>query len=591
MQDGDGISRHIWETRYRYGRGGRWVDANLDDTWWRVANALARPEHAKQDVWARRFHDDLLVGFTFLPGGRILAGAGTGRRSTLFNCFVMGVVPDSMYGIFKSLRESALTLQYGGGIGMDFSALRPAGWRAVDAGKTATGPVSFMRIWNEMAGTLQSLGQRRSAMMGTLRCDHPDILDFIAAKHAGGLENFNLAVQCTEEFLLAVERDAEWALVFPEDTGTPHASGTGGGLLERRWPGHAGMVACRVAKTLRARELWDALATAAAARGDPGVLFVDRINQENNLWYEEYITAANPCGELPLPAYGACNLGSFNLTALVQRPFAPDADFDLARLRRLVPLAVRMLDNAIDVSLFPLEAQAECVRRSRRIGIGVTGLADALIMLGLRYDSPAGCDFSARVFHTLRDEAYRASIELATERGHFPAYDPDYLTAPFIERLPDDISGAIAVHGIRNSHLIAQAPTGTISLLAGNVSSGIEPVFDYHVRRKIRGTGEYPLTDYAWHQWQVLYGDAPAPHAFVTASGVSPAAQLAMLGAIHPYVDNGISKTVALTALADGEAAATAFHQAYNLGLKSCTVFAWGNGRGVIEGTGERAVA
>jgi len=585
-QDHD-ISRYIWETRYRYRRDGHWVDSTLDDSWWRVARALSGAEGAERDAWARRFHDELLAGFAFLPGGRILAGAGTEHRVTLFNCFVMGVVPDTMDGIFRALHESALTLQHGGGIGADFSALRPAGWPATAGSHTASGPVSFMRIWNEMAGTLQSLGQRRSAMMATLRCDHPDILDFIAAKRGHGLENFNLAVQCTEEFMRAVERDAEWALVFPADA-WPVEHPAAGVTLERRWPGREGLVACRVAQTLRARELWDALCSSAAACGDPGVLFVDRINQQNNLWYDEYLTATNPCGEVPLPAHGACNLGSFNLTAFVDRPFSPDAAFDLARLRRCVPLAVRMLDNAIDVSRFPLPAQAERVRRSRRIGLGVTGLADALIMLGFRYDAPAGREFAAQVFRMLRDEAYRASVGLARERGSFPAYDPDYLSAAFIQRLPDDISGAITVHGIRNSHLIAQAPTGTISLLAGNVSSGIEPVFDFRVRRSIRGAGEYPLTDYAWRIWQERYGDAPPPAAFITASQVTPAAQLALLAAIQPYVDNSISKTIALPA-ADGETTDDIFRHAYTLGLKSCTVFTWNEARGVIHGVTEHA--
>jgi len=591
MRELGGISRHIWESRYRYRRDGRWMDADLDDTWWRVARALAQPEGAKRDAYARRFHDELLADFIFLPGGRILAGAGTEHRVTLFNCFVMGVIPDSMDGIFQALRESALTLQHGGGIGMDFSALRPAGWPAASGGNTASGPVSFMRVWNEMAGTLQSLGQRRSAMMATLRCDHPDILQFVDAKHAGGLENFNLSVQCTDEFVHAVENDADWALVFPADA-WPAAAGAGAAQLKRRWPGREGLVSCRVSKVLPARELWDALATAAAAHGDPGMLFVDRINRENNLWYDEYITATNPCGEVPLPAHGACNLGSFNLAALVSRPFAPDAEFDLARLRRCVPLAVRMLDNAIDVSRFPLPAQAERVRRSRRIGLGVTGLADALIMLGLRYDSPSGRDFAARVFRTLRDEAYRASVELAMERGRFPAFDAeDYLSGPFIQRLPDDISGAITVHGLRNSHLLAQAPAGTISLLAGNVSSGIEPVFDFKVRRRMRGLGEQELTDYAWRVWEELYGDAPLPSACVTLSEISPSAQLAMLGAIQPYVDGAIAKTVALPAAADGGAAAAAFHQAYGLGLRGCAVFAPSAAQGVIHGAGERAAA
>ena len=596
MPDGfaNPVAQHIWESRYRYRRDDRWQDESIDATWWRVAQALAAPEAFGREAWAARFHE-LLAGFAFLPGGRILAGAGTHHQVTLFNCFVMGVVPDSLDGIFTALRESALTLQQGGGIGADFSGLRPSGHPAWTTGNTASGPVSFMRVWNETAATIQSLGRRRGAMMATLRCDHPDIFDFIDAKRLGGLEHFNLAVLCTEEFMQALKEDGDWALVFPADAGQG-SSGAEAVWVQRRWPGRKGLVRCRVARTVKARALWEALAVAAAEHGDPGVLFVDRINRENNLWYDEYITATNPCGEVPLPAYGACNLGSFNLTVFVKRAFTPQAVFDFGRLREFIPSAVRMLDNAIDVSHFPLPAQAQSVRRTRRLGLGVVGLADALIMLGLRYDSAAAREFAARVFETLRDEAYRASVALAQERGPFPAYDIDYLEAPFIERLPDGINGAITAHGIRNSHLLAQAPGGSISLLAGNVSSGIEPVFDFRVNRYLRdasGTvSAYPLTDCAWRLWQERYGAAAAvPEQFVTTAGVSADEQLAMLGAIQPFVDNSISKTVALASRAAGRDAAAAFARAYALGLKGCTVFSQGASRGVIRSLPAQAAA
>ncbi|MGE5624527.1 MAG: adenosylcobalamin-dependent ribonucleoside-diphosphate reductase [Bacillota bacterium] len=588
MQDAfaNPVARHIWETRYRYARDGRWQDGSVEDTWRRAAQALAVPEGSGRIEWAERFRE-LLSGFTFLPGGRILAGAGTHHHVTLFNCFVMGVVPDSLDGIFTALRESALTLQQGGGIGLDFSGLRPSGHPAWTTGNTATGPLSFMRVWNEMSATVQSLGRRRSAMMATLRCDHPDILEFIAAKRGGGFEHFNLAVQCTDEFMQALAQDEDWALVFPADAG--HVShGPATPSVQRRWPGHEGVVKCCVVKTLRARALWDALTEAAAAHGDPGVLFVDRINRENNLWYDEFITATNPCGEVPLPAYGACNLGSFNLTAFVSEPFTPKAAFDHERFRRLIPTAVRFLDNAIEVSQYPLTAQAEQVRRARRIGLGVTGLADALILLGRRYDSDAGREFAAEVFRELRDEAYRASVDLARERGPFPAYDLDYLSGAFIQRLPSDISGAMTVHGIRNSHLLAQAPGGSISLLAGNVSSGIEPVFGFRVKRYLHDEAgrvrPYPLLDAAWKLWQERHGGEPLSAAFVTADELSAETQLEMLGAIQPYVDNSISKTVALPAAAAGRDAEQAFDRAYALGLKGCTVFAEASRRGVIRG-------
>ena len=581
---GNPVARHVWDVKYRYREGGRVVDRDLDDTWWRVAHALAAVEGDAREAWARRFHD-AMIGFAFIPGGRILAGAGTRHRVTLFNCFVMGTVPDSLDAIFRVLHESALTLQQGGGIGCDFSALRPAGQLAWSSGNSASGPVSFMRIWDAAAGTIQSQGSRRSAMLASLRCDHPDIFEFIAAKQDGGLENFNLSVQCTDEFMRALAQDAEWPLVFPADAWRP--DGDAAASVQRRWPGRDGLVKCRLVRVVRARELWNALATAAAGCGDPGVLFVDRINQENNLWYEEYLTVANPCGEVPLPAYGACDLGSLNLAALVLRPFTADAHFDFTRFRELVPVAVRMLDDAIDASQFPLPAQAERVHRSRRLGLGVTGFADALIMLGLHYDSAPARGFAAELFRTLRDEAYRASVALAQERGAFPAYDPDYLSAAFIRRLPDDISSAITAHGIRNSHLLAVAPAGTISLLAGNVSSGIEPVYDFHVERDIRGTDgrpqSYPLTDHAWQLWHSVHGAAPLPHQFVTASALSPSAQLAMLATIAPFVDNAISKTVALPLAADAGQVAAAFTQAYRLGLKGCMVFAEDGRRGVMR--------
>ena len=587
------VARHIWDTKYRYHERGRQVDGTLEDTWWRVAHALAEGETDRRDAWAERFHA-ALSGFAFIPGGRILAGAGTRHRVTLFNCFVMGTVPDSLDGIFAALKEGALTLQQGGGIGCDFSALRPSGHPAWSTGNTASGPVSFMRLWDQTSDTIQALGQRRGAMMATLRCDHPDIIDFIDAKRSGGLEHFNLSVQCTTEFMQALADDAEWPLVFPAHT-CPASTDSPSRTIQRRWSGYDGLVECRVLRTIRARALWQALSAAAAETGDPGVLFVDRINQENNLWYDEYITATNPCGEVPLPPYGACNLGSFNLVKFVHEPFSTASVFDFARLQAKVPVAVRMLDNAINVSHFPLPAQAERVYRNRRLGLGVTGLADTLIMLGLRYDSEAARKFAARVFGTLRDAAYRASVQLAVERGAFPIYGPDYLSSPFIRRLPEDLSGAIAAHGIRNSHLLAVAPTGTISLLAGNVSSGIEPVFDFHVRRDIRDADgtlrEYPLTDYAFHLWRQFRDGAPLSAPFVTATDLGASAQLAMQAAIQPFVDNAVSKTVSLPTTAGGADADMVFRQAYESGLKGCTVFVRRGRRGVIHGDPGAAAA
>lgn len=578
------VSARIWEQRYRYRVGERAIDADVDGTWRRVAQALAAAERGDQSGWSARFHA-LLKDFAFLPGGRILAGAGTAHRVTLFNCFSMGVVPDSLDGILTRLREGALTLQQGGGIGCDFSAIRPAGLTARASGNTATGPVSFLRVWDAVADTIQSLGARRSAMMATLRCDHPDILEFINAKRAGGLRNFNLSVQITREFMQALDRGGDWELVFPADV-WPEGLGEAQTLL-RRWPGRDAPLRCRVLRRLPARELWQALASAAAACGDPGVLFVDRINEENNLWYCEYLSTTNPCGEVPLPEYGACNLGSFNLTQFVRAPFTAAAVFDFARLEAQVPTAVRLLDDAIEVSRFPLPQQADSVRRSRRLGLGITGLADALIMLGLHYASAAAREFAQRVLRLLRDAAYSASVTLAGERGTFPAFDPDeYLRSAFAQRLPEELRSRIFIHGIRNSHLLAIAPTGTVSLLANNISSGIEPVFDFHVRRRLRaadgGAEDYPLTDYAWRLWRGQRGEAAPGPALVTAAQIPADAQLAMLAGMQPYVDNAISKTINLTQAGPAEVSGI-FLDAWRLGLKGCTAYVHQAGRDIIS--------
>lgn len=585
------VSHHIWATKYRYRIDGKHMDTTVEDTWHRVASALAAPEpQSTRSFWTQQFQT-LLHNFRFLPGGRILAGAGTQHRVTLFNCFVMGVIPDSLEGIFDSLKEGALTLQQGGGVGYDFSTLRPAHSPARNTGNIASGPVSFMRIWDTAAATIQSLGQRRSAMMATLRCDHPDIGTFIHAKHhTNGLEHFNLSVQITDAFMQALDRNEPWSLVFPADAAAAEDNQRSETVL-RSWPGRQQPVVCRIYQVLPARQLWNDIAEAAAATGDPGVLFVDRINQENNLWYQESISATNPCGEVPLPAYGACNLGAFNLVEFVTRPFSPAATFDFEALRPMVNDAVRMLDNAIDVSHFPLPAQAERERRTRRIGIGVTGLADAIAMLGHHYDDSNAHDFVIRLFTLLRDEAYLASTQLATERGAFPAFDADmYLKGAFVTRLPPAIRAAIGKHGIRNSHLLAVAPTGTISLLANNVSSGIEPVFDFRMHRKIHditGDIEYPITDYAVSLWHRLHDDAALPSSFVAAADISPARQLQMQAAIQPLVDNAISKTVSLDEAAGHTEVAALFRDAFRLGLKGCTVFRRNQTRAVIR-TGDR---
>ncbi|RFF26845.1 MULTISPECIES: adenosylcobalamin-dependent ribonucleoside-diphosphate reductase [unclassified Wenzhouxiangella] len=550
------IAAHIWATRYQ-AAGEDDVGATLD----RVARAAASVEPSDRPGWARRFRQ-LMEDLRFMPAGRILAGAGVDRRVTLFNCFVMGQLEDSLQAIFRSLGESAMTLQHGGGIGLDFSSLRPAGWVAKDSGTVASGPVSFIRVWDAMSEAMQSGGNRRGAMMATLRCDHPDIEAFIKAKNRPDvLSHCNLSVQVTDAFIHAVQHDLPWSLRFP-------AGGDG-----------------REHARVSARALWAKLAATAAEASEPGVLFVDTINRENNLAYREWISATNPCGEVPLPAWGACNLGSINLTHFVKRAFTAQAALDFDGIGETAALAVRLLDNVIDVSRFPLAAQAREARSTRRVGLGVTGLADALIMLGLRYDQTPARDAAREVLECMRDRAYRASVELASEKGAFPALDVDaYLERPFIRRLDRELQQDIRRFGIRNSHSLSIAPTGTISLLAGNISSGIEPVYAPTFSRTVR-TGEqdarFELEDAACRRWR-LSGLEGTPGALVVAGDIRPEDHLAMLAALQPLVDNGISKTIPLGDSVEGEGVSDLFLKAHGMGLKGVTVYRTGHVRGSV---------
>jgi ribonucleoside-diphosphate reductase alpha chain len=459
------ISQQIWDMKYRLkAADGTARERTLADTWARVARAAAKAEaKATRQLWAERFAA-AMADFAFLPAGRILAGAGTRRSVTLFNCFVLGRIDDDLSAIFENVKEAALTMQQGGGIGHDFSTLRPRGALVKSIGADASGPVSFMEVWDAMCRTIMSAGARRGAMMATLRCDHPDIEAFIEAKaDPHRLRNFNLSVLVTDAFIKAVREDAAWDLVF----------------------------AGKVYRTLPARALWDRMMRATYDYAEPGVVFIDRINAENNLAYCEEICATNPCGEQPLPAYGACLLGSINLARLVDKPFMPGAQLDLARLEALVHLSVRFLDDIIDVSNYPLLPQKKEALAKRRIGLGVTGLADALIMCGARYGTPAAVALAEQWMGALNVAAYAATAELAREKGAFPLYNAErFLTAPNLAKLPERVRAQVAQFGARNGLLTSIAPTGTISLLAGNVSSGIEPIFDFrHERRVLQRDG------------------------------------------------------------------------------------------------------
>jgi ribonucleoside-diphosphate reductase alpha chain len=547
------ISRQIWDMKYRFkAADGTPLDRDVADSWARVAVSLSLAEAPERRISVAQSFALALKDYKFLPAGRILAGAGTARSVTLFNCFVMGTVPDSMDGIFSALREAALTLQQGGGIGYDFSTLRPKGAPVAGVGADASGPVSFMEVWDAMCRTIMSAGSRRGAMMATLACDHPDIEDFIDAKRTPGrLSNFNLSVLISDAFMRAVADDADWTLQFQG----------------------------KAYRTLKARALWDRIMRSTYDYAEPGVIFIDRINEQNNLSYCETISATNPCGEQPLPPYGACLLGSINLAKLVRNPFEADAHLNLDALADLTATAVRMLDNAIDVSRFPLDAQRQEAIAKRRIGLGVTGLADALIFCRTRYGSPESVALIQSWLSTLSQAAYRASIELAREKGAFPLFDAaEFLTRPHIQALPDDIRARLAQHGIRNALLTSIAPTGTISLLAGNVSSGVEPVFAYSYIRKVLqpdgGRREEVVEDYAVCAFHARFGkDAALPDYFVNAQTLAPEDHLAVQAAAQPFIDSAISKTINVPASISFDAFKDVYLAAYRDGCKGCTTY------------------
>lgn len=558
----DAFSHQIWDMKYRLKTAdGVPIDRGIEDSWARVAMAAAEAEAPSTRRDTALAFAGALAGHRFLPAGRIMAGAGTGRSVTLFNCFVMGQIPDNLAGIFAHLREAALTMQQGGGIGYDFSTLRPNGAAVEGVGADASGPLSFMDVWDSMCATIMSAGARRGAMMGTLRCDHPDIEAFIDAKRdPGRFRNFNLSVLVTDAFMQAVNQDATWNLNF----------------------------AGKRFKSLRARDLWERIMRATYEVAEPGVIFIDRINALNNLSYCETIESTNPCGEQPLPPYGACLLGSINLARLVDHPFTDQAALNTDELARLTHTAIRFLDNVIDVSRFPLPAQREEAHAKRRIGLGVTGLADALIFCRSRYGSAHSLALIEDWMRILRDAAYDASADLAREKGAFPLFDRDaFLARPNIVVLPAHIREKIAASGIRNGLVTSIAPTGTISLLAGNVSSGIEPVFAYSYRRHVLmpdGTRrEEQVADYAYERFRALFGsDATLPAYFVSAQDLQPKDHLAVQALAQKYIDSSISKTINCPADIRFDAFQDVYRRAYDMGCKGCTTYRPSAVRGAV---------
>jgi ribonucleoside-diphosphate reductase alpha chain len=526
-------------------------ETSVEDLYRRVARALASVEKEElRAEWERKFLDNLHAGA--IGAGRIMSAAGTDIQATLINCFVQPVgdciqgVDDEGYpGIYEALREAAETMRRGGGVGYDFSRIRPKGAEVRGTHSMASGPCSYMNVFDQSCSTVESAGARRGAQMGVLRIDHPDVLEFITAKRTPGRwNNFNVSVAVPDAFMEALEADQPWELV--------HRAKPGRKLIEEG--AYQRSDGLWVYRTVSARELWDTIMKSAYDFAEPGILFLDHINQDNNLRYCEGISATNPCGEQPLPPYGCCDLGPIILTRFVRNPFGFGGlpTFDFEAFEQVVATQVRALDNVLDLTFWPLEQQRAEAMAKRRIGVGFTGLGNTLTMLCLRYDREEGRAMAARIAECMRNAAYRASVELAKEKGPFPKFDANGYLQPgtFASRLPKDIQTAIRKHGIRNSHLLSIAPTGTVSLaFADNASNGIEPAFSWTYRRKKReadgSTSEYVVEDHAWRLYRELGGDVEhLPEYFVSALEMTAGEHIAMMEAVQPYVDTSISKTV-----------------------------------------------
>lgn len=545
------IAEQIWRAKYQYKTVSGEIDYSVHDTWSRVAHALAQTERAEDREDVTKLFFDAMDGFKILPAGRILSGAGTKRSVSLSNTFVMKTLPDSVDGIMDVVKDAAMTMKMGGGLGFDFSTLRPKGTLVQGLDCPAAGPLAAMDICDAVCRMLVS-GMGRGAMMATMRVDHPDIEDFIKVKSdATRMRNFNLSVMITDAFMEAVDADRDWKLTWKGST----------------------------IRRVKARALWTMIMRQNYEAAEPGVLFVDRINASNPLNYLEQISSTNSCAEQPLPPNGTCPLTSINLARLVTAPFTPKARLDLAEPRRLTAIAVRMLDNAVDVSDYAVEEQRVEAQTKRRIGIGVTGVADALAMLSVPYGSAASTDLIESWMRTLSNSAYLASAQLAATRGAFAVYDRDqHMKNELIQSLDANVQTAIATHGLRNATLTTIAPTGTTSMFGGNVSSGIEPIFSTSYKRKITeadgSKSEQVIEDYAAHLYHQIYGEtAPLPAGFVTVADLTPEDHLRVQAAAQNWVDSGISKTVNCPADIDFEAFQSIYREAYRSGCKGCTTY------------------
>lgn len=549
-------------------------ETTQEDAFRRVSKALAANEKDSKH-WAKVFFENMQKGG--IGAGRIMAAAGLKTKATLINCFVQPVADTTnghdgsgKPGIYTALAQAAETMRRGGGVGYDFSLLRPKGSKVKGTHSFASGPCSFINVFDSSCTTVESAGSRRGAQMGVMKISHPDIIEFIEAKRTPGRwNNFNVSVGVTSEFMQAVESDAQWSLTH---TAEPSETQKDEGAFQRpdgTW----------VYRVVKAKELWDKIMQSAYDYAEPGILFLDNINTDNNLYYAEKIAATNPCGEQPLPDYGCCDLGPIILTKFVRDAFENTARFDYEGFAEVVATQVRMLDNVLDVTAWPLKEQQDEAQAKRRIGVGFTGLGDALVMLRQRYDGEKARDIAESIAQVMRNTAYRASIELAKEKGAFPLFDAEkYLQSGFAKRLPDDIRAGIAKYGIRNSHLLSIAPTGTVSLaFADNASNGIEPAFSWTYQRKKRmadGTHAfYTVEDHAHRVYRAMHPEGDLPEYFVNALEISAADHIAMMEAVQPYIDTAISKTVNVPAEYPFDDFKQMYVRAWKAGLKGCATY------------------
>jgi len=567
------FTQHIWREKYRWQQEG-----NINATFERVAKAISLGDNKLYTA----FLDAMLAGL-WMPGGRIIAGSGTSKRVTLMNCYVNKKLEDSLDDIMQGVSIAALTQQQGGGIGTDFSTLRPTGAILRRTGARASGPLPFMDMWDSMCSTIMSAGDRRGAMMATISDTHPDMPEFIKAKQVKGrLTNFNVSVLVSDAFMEAVREDAEWYLHFPiaPKTRSPE-------LQERDFFDDDNEQQF-VYSVHSARELWALITKNTYEYSEPGVIFIDRINDLNNLKYTEEIHCTNPCGEQPLPPNGTCNLGAINLARLVSNPFQENAEFEFGLLRELAALGMRFLDNVIEVTNYPLQEQRDEEFAKRRTGLGVSGLADCLAQLGLRYGSQKSVEVTEKIFYEICQSAYRESVEMAKEKGSFPLFKADeYLDGTFAGiRCDHAICDDISERGIRNGVLLTVAPTGTTSILFGDISSGIEPVLAHRMERKVRQLDNsfkpFQTTNYGYRLFRSLFPIAPIPSHMVTAEELQVNDHIAIQAAAQRWVDASVSKTINVPKDTPYEQFAQVYELAYQLGCKGCTTYRPSDIRGVI---------